>query len=99
METNVNALQSRAPDLPYLSRYDELAKIVTGNASATAADGVVWVKDTCAAVRVPDLSDFGLTENDFPEIVEKAKKASSMKGNPILLTDQELTAILHLTRR
>jgi alcohol dehydrogenase class IV len=98
MEANVSALQSRAPDLPYLSRYDELAKIVTGNTSATAADGVVWVKDVCAAVRVPSLSDFGLTENDFPEIVEKAKKASSMKGNPIVLTDQELTAVLHLSR-
>ncbi|MCP4199767.1 MAG: iron-containing alcohol dehydrogenase [Proteobacteria bacterium] len=98
MEANVNALQSRAPDLPYLSRYDELAKIVTGNAAATAADGVVWVKDTCAALRVPALADFGLTENDFPEIVEKAKKASSMRGNPIFLTDQELTAILQLSK-
>jgi alcohol dehydrogenase class IV len=98
MEANVSGLQSRAPDLPYLSRYDEIGKIVTGNTSATAADGVVWVKDICAAVRVPSLSDFGLNEDDFPEIVEKAKKASSMKGNPIVLTDQELTAVLQLSR-
>jgi alcohol dehydrogenase class IV len=43
---------------------------------------------------VPPLSDFGLTEDGFPTVVEKARKASSMKGNPILLTDEELTGIL-----
>jgi alcohol dehydrogenase class IV len=44
---------------------------------------------------VPALSNFGLTQADFPIIVDKARRASSMKGNPILLTDAELTEILN----
>lgn len=94
MEANVNALKSRAPDLPYLSRYGELAQVLTGKASATAAEAITWAKDICAAVRVPALSDFGVTEGDFSEIVQKAQQASSMKGNPISLSGEELTEIL-----
>jgi alcohol dehydrogenase class IV len=97
MEGNVNALKSRAPGLPYLTRYDELAQMLTGKASATAREAIAWAKEMCAAVRVPALADFGVTENDFPEIVQKAQKASSMKGNPISLRDEELTEILRKT--
>jgi alcohol dehydrogenase class IV len=94
MEANVRALQSRAPDSPALARYDEIAQIVTGKAVARAADGVAWVQNLCAALNVPSLSRFGLTEADFPTVVAKSQKASSMKGNPILLTDEELEDIL-----
>jgi len=33
-------------------------------------------------------------ERDFPEIVAKAIPSSSMKGNPIDLTESELTTVL-----
>jgi len=94
MEANVRALQSRAPTSPTLRRYDEVARILTGKADATAADGVAWVQDLCAALAVPPLSRFGVTEADFPLVVAQAQKASSMKGNPLPLTDEELTEIL-----
>ena len=32
---------------------------------------------------------------DVPLLVEKAKIASSMRGNPVVLTDEELTSIVH----
>lgn len=35
-----------------------------------------------------------MTAACIPEAVEKAKKASSTKGNPILLTDAELSNVL-----
>ena len=94
MEANVRALQSRAPNSPALARYDEVAQILTGNATAAAADGVVWVRDVCAAVAVSPLSRFSLTQADFPAVVAQAQQASSMKGNPVPLTDQEVTDIL-----
>ncbi len=94
MEANVNALRERAPGLPYLARYGELARALVGKASATAADAITWANEMRQAVRVPALADFGVTKRAFPEIVQKARQASSMKGNPILLTDEELTAIL-----
>ncbi|MBF0395669.1 MAG: alcohol dehydrogenase, partial [Desulfobacterales bacterium] len=40
------------------------------------------------------LSQFGLVEKDFNVIIEKTQRASSTKGNPIQLTDEELYGIL-----
>ena len=43
---------------------------------------------------IPTLSKFGISVTDFPELVGKAKNASSMKGNPVKLTDDQLISIL-----
>jgi alcohol dehydrogenase class IV len=94
MEANVKALQSRAPDTEHLSRYDEVARIITGNNRARAADGVAWVQNLCTELKVPSLSVFGIKDADIPLVVAKSKNASSMKGNPIILTDEELAEIL-----
>jgi alcohol dehydrogenase class IV len=94
MEANVRALQMRQPDSPALKRYEDVAQLLTGQVTATTADGVAWVQDLCRSLSVPALTEFGLTEADVPEIVSKTQKASSTKGNPIVLTTEELTDIL-----
>ncbi len=94
MEANVRALQTRMPHSPALTRYDEVAQILTGKPTAQAPHAVARVQDLCEALGVPPLSDFGLTKDDIPGVVEQARKASSMKGNPIVLTDEELAEIL-----
>jgi alcohol dehydrogenase class IV len=94
MEANVRALRSRKPGSAILSRYDDVAQLLTGRTTATAADGVAWVQDLSEALTVPSLTEFGLAERDFPDAVAKAQKSSSMKGNPIKLTDDELLEIL-----
>jgi hypothetical protein len=43
---------------------------------------------------VPGLAAYGITRGDFPALVEKAARASSMKANPIVLTGEELGEIL-----
>lgn len=91
---NVQALRDRAPGSPALTRFDEIARIVTGDESARAAEGVAWVEDLCRALALPGLRRYGLTETAFPAVIAQARKASSMKGNPIELQDDELTAIL-----
>jgi alcohol dehydrogenase class IV len=93
-EANVKALHSREPDSMALARYDQVAQILTGKASARAADGVEWIQNLCKALTVPPLDQFGLKEQDFPTVVAKAQKSSSMKGNPIPLSDNELMQIL-----
>jgi alcohol dehydrogenase class IV len=95
MEANVRSLRSRAPDSEALARYDEVARIITGKDKAQAADGVGWVQNLCRRLKVPPLSSFGISETDIPMIVDNSKNASSMKGNPISLTDEELTQILN----
>lgn len=94
MEANVRALERRGSGSPALGRYDEIARILTGKADARAADGVRWVRELCAVFKVPTLAELGLEEKDFAAVVAKARKSSSMKGNPIKLTEQELTAVL-----
>lgn len=94
MEANVRALQDRQPESPILQRYDEIAQILTGNSSASSSDGVQWVQNLCDVLQVPPLSNYGMTEEDIPTLVEKSAKSSSMRGNPIVLTPDELRQIV-----
>lgn len=94
METNIRALQERSKDSPALERYQEFAKIALGKSRVTTAKGLEWVVDLCQSLDVQPLSAFGVTEQDIPAITEQAMKASSMKGNPIVLTEEELQKTL-----
>lgn len=94
MTANVAALTARQPESEALRRYAEVAALITGRASATAADGVAFIRDLCAALDIPALSTFGITAADFPAIIEKSAVSSSMQGNPIKLTTDELAVIL-----
>jgi alcohol dehydrogenase class IV len=91
---NLRALRARSPESDTLRRYDEIAGLVTGNASAKADDGARWVSDLVRDLRIPKLRDYGVSEQHVGELVEKAAKASSMKGNPIVLTADEPGEIL-----
>lgn len=97
-ETNLRALRQRAPNCPALPRFDEIARILTGSEHAKAADGVEWIGEICTAFDLPGLRQYGPAEEDLLAAVAKAKQASSMKGNPIELTDEELTAILQAAK-
>jgi len=92
---NLKALRRRAPDSPVLKRFEDVARILTGNPAARAEDGIAWLNELCVHMNVPHLTQIGIEEGHYTEIVSGAKRASSMKGNPIVLTDEELTEILH----
>lgn len=92
MTMNIRAMRKRMPE--GVSRYDEVARILTGDASATAEEGAAWVRALCNDLKIPPLSAYGVTAADIPAVVEKAANASSMKGNPIVLTHDELAALL-----
>jgi alcohol dehydrogenase class IV len=95
MEVNVRALRAQAPEK--LIRYDEVARLLTGRPHATAADGVAWISALCQKLEIPPLRTYGVTENDIPVLVQKAAQASSMKGNPIVLTEEGLREIVSLS--
>jgi alcohol dehydrogenase class IV len=94
MAVNVDILRERAPASDALQRYDEIARLLTGDHRATAADGVAWVASLCETLRVPPLSRLGLAEADCDALIDKARQSSSMKGNPIALTPDEMRDIL-----
>jgi len=93
-DTNYKALTKRDPDNPALAKFNEAACIMLQNPDATITMALNRLKGLAAQMFVPGLEEFGITEADFPAIIEKSKNASSMKGNPIALTDTELTIIL-----
>ncbi len=94
MEANLNALASRRPNSPVIKRYGEMARILTGDPYARASQGVEWVKRLCRKLGIPGLSTLGLTRQDIPGITAAALRASSMKGNPIALTEEELFHVM-----
>ena len=94
MDVNVRALRRRGADGEALRRYEEVARLLTGNPQAGAADGVAWIADLCRRLEIPPLRTYGVRPEDFGVLVEKAAKASSMKANPIVLTPEELTEIV-----
>lgn len=96
MKANIKALKEQEPNHPALSKFDEIGKLITGNASADARTAIDWIDETSALLKIPGLGTYGIQETDFAEIVDKSANSSSMKGNPIKLTDEELSDILRL---
>lgn len=94
MEANLKALQARAPESEAINRYDEVARIITGKSAGRASDGITWIQELCEQLQVPRLAEYGIKKADFSAIVDKSKNASSMKGNPVSLTEAELAEVL-----
>ena len=93
MEVNLRALETRAPAHPSRARFQEVATLVTGDPAADARAGIAWVRDLVAALAIPGLSAYGMTAADVPALVERARAASSMRGNPVPLEEGELVEI------
>ena len=89
---NIAALK---PGSPYLERYSEAACLLTGERSATPETGVDWLRSTAKELQIPPLSYWGLTEADVAELASHAQRASSMKGNPVAMEEETLSAIIH----
>jgi alcohol dehydrogenase class IV len=94
LHANVAALRARAPNGELLLRFEELARALTANPAAKIADGIGFVEQLAQELAVPGLASYGMTAADIPGVVAKAAVASSMKGNPIVLTEPELREIM-----
>jgi alcohol dehydrogenase class IV len=95
-EINVRALRARAPSSPALERYGEVARLVVGSHAAKAEDGVAWLQALVEELDVPKLAGYGVHPDDIPRVVAAARHASSMQGNPVVLTDGELEEALRV---
>jgi alcohol dehydrogenase class IV len=94
---NIEALHAREPANPALEKYARLAGLLRGTASAdsrAAHDALIELLDAWVRkLDIPRLSRFGVTAHDFTRVVANSR-GSSMKTNPVVLTDDEVTAIL-----
>lgn len=94
MAENVRILREKTPDSPILGRYEDVAHLLTGDPSASVEEGIIWVENLTQRLHIPGLAAYGLDQNDFGELAEKGMVASSMKSNPVVLTQVEIQDIL-----
>jgi alcohol dehydrogenase class IV len=94
MSANIAALRARAPQSGALERYREIARILTKDRDAIPEEGTEWVRNLTTQLAIPPLARYGMRGKDAAELAEKASRSNSMKGNPIPLTEAELTAVI-----
>lgn len=94
VRVNLAALKQRDVNHSAVGRYDLCTRLLLQNDRVDASILPGWLDDLCTAMQIPRLGSFGLQRQDFAAIIPKARMASSMKGNPIVLSDEELEQIL-----
>lgn len=67
-----------------------IAEVLGGMPADAPATLAAWVR----AAGLPDLASQGLAKADHAEVVQAALGASSMKGNPVALSEADLLALL-----
>ncbi len=96
--SNITALGERMPDSPALPKYARAGRILA-DLPSTIRDGAARVQlvdtlhDMVDALEVPGLAAFEMRATDIPAIVADSP-GSSMRTNPVALSDEELAAIL-----
>ena len=94
MDVNLRALRERAREDPALPRMTDVATLLTGLTEATPEDAIAWLQELTTALSIPGLASYGLNQDEIAPMVAAAQKASSMRGNPIELRDEEVTEII-----
>ena len=101
IEANLRALRSAPPGNAggreggrALGRYAEMAQLLTGTPDASVDDGVAWIRETITLLAVPGLAAYGVGPDDAGRIAADAARSSSMQGNPVPLSHEELRAIV-----
>jgi len=94
MDVNLRALRERAREDPALPRMTEVATLLTGLPEATPEDAIAWLQELTTALSIPGLASYGLNQDEIAPMVAAAQEASSMRGNPIDLRDEEVTEII-----
>jgi alcohol dehydrogenase class IV len=98
MAANVRALRAQRPQPPALLRYVGVACALSnkGGADSQAAidQGIEWVAQLARDLNIPPLGSFGLKPADVPAIAALAAKSSSMRYNPVPLSEGVLAEVL-----
>jgi alcohol dehydrogenase len=96
-EVNIRAMQEREPENPALDKYACLGSLLSGEeplSNEEAWDALVHtLTEWTATLKLPNLGQYGVSPSDFQAIVANSR-GSSMKTNPIALTDGEIAEIL-----
>jgi len=96
IKANIQAMstESRAG----LHKYAHVGRALANRMDLDDSAALAACIDSCSQLardlKIPSLSKFGMAEKDIPELVKLARKSSSMKYNPVTLSDEALTEVL-----
>jgi alcohol dehydrogenase class IV len=98
MAANVAALRAASSGQPSLDRYATIGRALTGQSALPEAEaidaGIRFTLDLVRQLRIPPLADYGLTAERIPELVALGRRASSMRYNPVELSEAALADVL-----
>lgn len=84
-----------------LERMREVSRLLTGSDSADWPEGVAWLRAVVRDLKVPGLNSLcrleergGMTTEEMNSCVSATAVSSSIKGNPIILSEADLRDIL-----
>ncbi|MBL8486622.1 MAG: iron-containing alcohol dehydrogenase [Rhodocyclaceae bacterium] len=94
---NIAAMKSREPENPALPKYAEIGRRFAMQKGLNGDDArdflVATLRRWQEALALPRLAACGIAAGDIPSIVA-GSRGSSMKTNPVVLTDGEIAGIL-----
>lgn len=96
-EINIRALRARAPRHPALAKYAAAGRLlaeIPQRGDREACDSLVsMLYEWTTRLKVPTLGEYGVAQDDIAQVVAGAR-GSSMKTNPIVLSDAEIGEIV-----
>lgn len=96
-DMNIELMLQREQDNSALNKYSVLGDVITYQRYKNKHKSWQALTDTLQSwtdqMQLPLLSQFGLTENGLDKVV-KNSRGSSMKTNPIVMTDEEIRRLL-----
>jgi len=94
---NITAMQARQPNHLALKKYADIGRLLVDNSELDDGQAqhalIDILRDWTQRLRLPLISEFAVQSSDLDHIVAHAR-GSSMKTNPIVLTDEEIKQIL-----
>lgn len=94
---NLRALRARHPASPALTKYARVGALLTGSdhgSNVKYGDRLTeLLEDWTRTLPLPRLSAFGVSDSDLGAIIADSR-GSSMKTNPLVLTDAEIAELL-----
>ncbi len=98
VSANAAALKAESTGHPYLQKYEAVGRALTDDEDLqgqSAIDaGVSFLANLVDRLNIPGLREFEFKAEGFAELVDLARKSSSMRYNPIVLSDEVLSEIL-----
>jgi alcohol dehydrogenase class IV len=96
---NIQGLLKRDPNSIALRKYAQVGKLLSRDDTlddlAAHAALLDVLNEWTAAMHLPRLNNYGIHANDLSRIVANSR-GSSMKTNPVVLTDEEIETVLRM---